>query len=140
MKKIITGVVILVISLVLYAYGNANRVHAPSEGQNNVTITYTKLSASEARDMMEILDDFVLLDVRTFEEFAQGHIEGAILIPENVLRENAEYEISDKDAIILVYCRSGRRSALAARTLVDLGYTNVYDFGGIDDWPYEIIK
>ena len=80
------------------------------------------------------------IDVRTDEEFAQGHIEDAILIPEYEVAERAENELPDKDALILVYCRSGRRSKIASEELVKLGYTNVKEFGGIIDWPYEIVE
>ena len=84
-------------------------------------------------------DEYILLDVRTDEEFREGHISGAILIPDYEIAVRAESEFPDKDVIILVYCRSGRRSALAAQALSDMGYSNIFDFGGIIDWPYEII-
>ena len=74
------------------------------------------------------------------EEFAEGHIEDAILIPEYEIADRAEAELPDKDALILVYCRSGRRSKIAAEELVKLGYTDVREFGGIIDWPYETVK
>ncbi|MGN1027233.1 MAG: rhodanese-like domain-containing protein, partial [Faecousia sp.] len=80
--------------------------------------------------------EYVILDVRTEEEFAQGHIPGAILLPDYEIREEAERSLPDKDALILVYCRSGRRSKNAAETLAELGYTNIREFGGILDWPY----
>ena len=87
--------------------------------------------------MMESVDDFILLDVRTEEEFRENRIGGAILIPDYEISARAGLELPDKDAVILIYCRSGRRSENAARELADMGYTNVYDFGGIIDWPYE---
>ena len=80
-----------------------------------------------------------ILDVRTEEEFNTGHIDGAILIPDTDILEKAEETLTDKSATILVYCRSGRRSALAAADLVELGYSNVYDFGGIIGWNYDIV-
>ena len=102
--------------------------------------TYTQITATEARQMMDTESDYIILDARTEEEFAAGHIEGAILIPEYEIAARAEKELPKKDALILVYCRSGRRSKIACEELVRLGYTNVYDFGGILDWPYEIVK
>jgi len=97
---------------------------------------YRKISAEEAYDIMNGTDDFILLDVRTYEEFVELHIEGAILIPDNEITDRAADELPDKNALILVYCRSGRRSEAASRLLVQMGYTNVYDFGGIIDWQF----
>ena len=79
----------------------------------------------------------VLLDVRTPEEFREGHIPGAIVISHEEIAEKAEEVLTDEDQLILVYCRSGRRSKIAAEALVELGYTNIKEFGGIIDWPYE---
>ena len=84
--------------------------------------------------------DYIIIDARTESEYAEGHIEGAILIPEYEIARRAENELPDKDALILVYCRSGRRSKIASEELVKLGYTNVKEFGGIIDWPYEIVR
>ena len=98
------------------------------------------ITASEAKQMLDEQQGYVLLDVRTEQEYAQGHIPGALLIPNTELSEKAADLLPDKEQMILVYCRSGRRSAEAARTLADMGYTQVYDFGGIIDWPYEIEK
>lgn len=80
----------------------------------------------------------ILLDVRSQAEFDTGHIAGALLIPDTEIADRALLELPDQSAVILVYCRSGRRSKLAAQTLVDAGYTGVYEFGGIADWPYDI--
>jgi len=90
--------------------------------------------------MMQDTKEYILLDVRTEGEFVNEHIEGAILIPDNEIGERATDELPDKNALILIYCRSGRRSEAAARELVEMGYTNVYDFGGILDWPFETIS
>ena len=98
--------------------------------------TYTQISAEQAKTMMDEQEGYILLDVRSQEEFDEGHIEGAIVIPDSEIADRAETELNDKESAILVYCRSGRRSKLAAQALVDLGYTNVYEFGGIIDWPY----
>ena len=88
--------------------------------------------------MMDRESDYIILDVRTLEEYVQGHIPNAILIPDYDIEEKAEEVLKDKNQLILVYCRSGRRSKLASEKLVQLGYTNIYEFGGIIDWPYEI--
>ena len=100
--------------------------------------TYQQITAQEAKAIMDTETDYVIIDARTEEEFATGHIENAILIPEYEIAARAEAELPDKDALILVYCRSGRRSKIASEELVKLGYTNVKEFGGIIDWPYEI--
>ena len=107
-------------------------------GEN--TITYEQITPQEAKIIMDTETDYIIIDARTEEEFLQGHIQNAILIPEYEVAERAEKELPDKDALILVYCRSGRRSKIASEELVKLGYTNVKEFGGIIDWPYEIVK
>lgn len=111
---------------------------AGCKGEKNVT--FEQITQQEAKRIMDTETDFVLLDTRTDEEFAEGHIEGAIMIPEYEITEKAESVITDKDTLILVYCRSGRRSKIASMLLVELGYTNVKEFGGIIDWEYEIVK
>ena len=99
--------------------------------------TYQQITAQEAKTIMDTEQDYIIIDARTEEEFVTGHIANAILIPEYEIAERAEQELPDKDALILVYCRSGRRSKIASEELVKLGYTNVKEFGGIIDWPYE---
>ena len=99
---------------------------------------YMNITAQQAKQIMDTEEGYVILDTRTLEEYAQGHIPGAIVIPHDQIQEKAEIVLTDKDQLILVYCRSGRRSKLAAQDLVDLGYTNVKEFGGILDWPYEV--
>ena len=94
------------------------------------------ISAVQAQQLMADGEAFILVDVREAAEFAAGHIEGAILIPIAELRYRAPEELPDSELRILVYCRSGRRSAEAAQTLIELGYSQVYDLGGILDWPY----
>ena len=102
--------------------------------------TYEQITQIKAKEIMDSGDEYILLDVRTKEEFDDGHIEGAILIPDFEIEERAETELPDKDALILVYCRSGRRSKNAASILAALGYTNVKEFGGINDWAYGVVK
>jgi rhodanese-related sulfurtransferase len=105
-----------------------------------MAINYTSITAEEAKILMDSETNYIIIDARTKEEFAQGHIKNAVLIPEYEIAERAEDELPDKDALILVYCRSGRRSKIASEELVKLGYTNVKEFGGIIDWPYEIVE
>ena len=99
---------------------------------------YLNISPEEAKALMDTREDYVILDVRTQEEFDAGHIPGAILIPNTEIADRAEQELPDKDQLLLVYCRSGNRSKQASLILVELGYTNIREFGGINDWPYEI--
>ena len=102
--------------------------------------TYDQISGAEAKALMDSESGYIIIDARTQEEYDQGHIPGAILIPEYEIADRAEKELPDKNQLILVYCRSGRRSKIAAEELVKLGYTNVKEFGGIIDWEYEIVK
>lgn len=97
------------------------------------------LLPTQAKAIMESGERFVLLDVRTEEEYKEnGHIKDAILIPDFELKEKVEGVISDKNELILVYCRSGRRSNASAKVLSSMGYTNVKDIGGIMNWPYDV--
>ena len=99
--------------------------------------SYMNITAQEAKEIMDTESNYVILDVRTQEEYDEGHIKDAILIPDYEIADRAESELTDKEQLILVYCRSGRRSKNAAKQLADMGYTNVKEFGGIIDWPYE---
>ena len=99
---------------------------------------YMNITAEEAKVLMESETGYIILDVREQDEYDAGHIPGAILIPYTRIEEEASEKLTDKDQLILVYCRSGRRSKIAADALVELGYTNIREFGGILDWPYEI--
>ena len=101
---------------------------------------YQKITPKQAKQMMDDGGTFILLDVRTEEEFKTNRIEGAVLIPNNEIKKRASAELPDKNARILVYCRSGRRSVQAAHDLINMGYTNVFDIGGIIDWPYKSVK
>lgn len=111
-----------------------------SDEQEQETMSYECISQSEAKALMDGGTPPVILDVREQSEFNEGHIPGALLIPYTQIEQQAEEKLPDKDALILVYCRSGRRSKIAAQSLADLGYTNVKEFGGIIDWQYEIVK
>jgi len=101
---------------------------------------YKKISAADAKARMDSGDEIIILDVRTKEEYDAGHIKGAILVPNETIIDEQPDLLPDLDAEILVYCRSGNRSAQAANKLLAIGYTNVVDFGGIIDWPYDVVK
>jgi rhodanese-related sulfurtransferase len=126
-------IIMLIISLTLFGLTACDKTKAP-------TPQYEQISAQQAKELMDTQKDYIIIDARTQEEFDEGHIQGAILIPEYEITNCAEDKLLNKDQLILVYCRSGRRSKIASQALVDLGYTNVKEFGGIIDWPYEIVK
>lgn len=108
-------------------------------GCNSVTKenSYTQISMDEAVSMMETEQDYIILDVRTLEEFKEKHIPGAICVPNETIGNAEIPSLPDKEQMILVYCRSGNRSKQAAQKLADMGYTNIYEFGGINDWTGE---
>ena len=106
--------------------------------ENDQGAVYVNITAEEAKQIMDSEERYIILDVRTQEEYDEGHIPGATQISHEEIAEKAEEVLPDKDQLILVYCRSGRRSKIAAEALVELGYTNIKEFGGIIDWPYEV--
>ena len=99
--------------------------------------SYTQISMDEAISMMETEENYIILDVRTLEEFKEKHIPGAICVPNETIGTEKIPALPDKEQLILVYCRSGNRSKEASQKLADLGYTNVYEFGGINEWTGE---
>lgn len=99
--------------------------------------TYIQITTEEAVSMMETEKDYIILDVRTLEEFKEKHIPGAICVPNETIGNSEIPSLPDKEQMILVYCRSGNRSKQAAQKLADMGYTNVYEFGGINQWTGE---
>lgn len=106
-------------------------------GGNDANGSYEQITQEEAKEMMDT-EEVIILDVREQDEYDSGHIPGAVLLPVGTIDEETAAEvIPEKDATVLVYCRSGNRSKTASSTLVELGYTNVYEFGGINTWPYE---
>lgn len=119
---------ILIIGIAVFVFNN-----------NRSVVKNVKISAEEAKEIID-QDSDIIIDVRSEEEYQTGHIEGAVCIPNEVISDQIERLLSDKEQEILVYCRSGRRSSQAVDKLLDLGYTNVKDFGGIIDWPYKITK
>ena len=108
-------------------------------GAGKPTNTYRQISMDEAVTMMEQETDYIILDVRRADEFTEGHIPGAINVANESIGTDDIPELPDKDQLIMVYCRSGRRSKEASEKLVKLGYTNIVEFGGILDWKGEII-
>lgn len=102
--------------------------------------TYQTISPAEAKERIDAGEKVILLDVRTAEEYAEGHIAGSVLLPMDELFVKAGQSLGDRDAVIFVYCRSGRRSKMAAEALLGRGYMQVYDLGGIIDWPYGTVK
>ena len=99
---------------------------------------YHKITASEAKAMMD-QGGVTVVDVRREDEYAAGHIPGSILVPNEGIRDTQPEELPDLDAVLLVHCRTGVRSKQASDKLLEIGYKNVYDFGGIVDWPYETV-
>ena len=100
---------------------------------------YQQITAQEAKAMMDVGAGTIVLDVREQEEYDQGHIPGAVLLPVGeITQESASAAVPEKDTVVLVYCRSGNRSKKASQALVELGYTGIYEFGGINTWPYEV--
>jgi len=118
----------------------ADSLHTTLEGEADMAYNYSAprlISPTRAREIMQSNPYAIILDVRTQQEFDDQRIPGAILLPDYAVEDLAAEVLPDKNAVILVYCRAGRRSRSASNALVELGYTNVYDFGGIDSWPYE---
>ena len=109
-------------------------------GAQSEESTYRQVNAEEAATMMEEESGYIILDVRTAQEYSEKHIPGAINIPNETIGTEDIPELPDKEQLILVYCRSGNRSKQASEKLVKLGYTNIVEFGGINDWTGEIVS
>lgn len=128
----------LVMTMVLLICGCSGKIETEQETEKNM---YIQITASEAKKMMDEQEEIFILDVREQSEYNEGHVPGAVLLPVGTIsEETAAAVIENKDTVVLVYCRSGNRSKTAAQALADLGYTQVYEFGGIRDWPYEVEK
>ena len=108
-------------------------------GAGMVQNSYTQITQEQAKEMMSTLNDYIILDVRRHDEFAEGHIPGAICIPNEQINCDSPEALPDYNQTILIYCRSGNRSKQAAQKLASMGYTNVYEFGGIIDWTGDVV-
>ena len=139
MIKLLIGVLICLAFVCVLAACNMRGQIMDGDGMVR-TFEYTQITQEEAKEMMEKDDGHVIVDVRREDEYAEGHIPGAILIPNESIECAQPEELPDYDQVILIYCRSGRRSKEAAQKLADMGYANVYEFGGIIDWDGEIVK
>ena len=137
MKKLKILFAAVVFGFAVAACGVADNGDSKEESMEE-SITYTQISAEEAMKLMDIEEDYIILDVRTQEEYDEKHIPGAVLVPNESIGESEIEELPDKDQMILVYCRSGNRSKQASEKLAKLGYTNVYEFGGINNWTGEV--
>ena len=131
------AVVVIVIGAVILIRQNAKNNILDGPGMVN---SFTQISQDEAKEMMKKNDGHIIVDVRRQDEYEQGHIPGAILIPNESIGAQRPAELPNLNQIILVYCRSGRRSKEAAQKLFDMGYKNIYEFGGIIDWTGDIVK
>ena len=136
-------IIVLLACLALTACAQKNPEGTMKETTNQTTNqtepAYMNITPEEAKKIMDSQSGYVILDVREQDEFDESHIPGAILIPHGQIKELAPSMLPDKDQLILVYCRSGRRSKIAAEALEEMGYTNIKEFGGINDWPYETV-
>jgi len=136
MKRVFFLEVLLVWTMIMIGCGvNPGGTTGESATKN----TYLQISAEEAAEIIVTENNYVILDVRTLQEYQEGHIPGAICIPNETIGSEEIAKLPDKDQLILVYCRSGNRSKQAAQKLVQLGYTNVVEFGGIRDWAGETV-
>ena len=140
-KRALLLTAILTVLMLTACQTSANSKNS-SDGKQGIEQTtedksYKKISQEEAKERMDSGDEIIILDVRTKEEYDEKHIPGAILIPNENIKDEPP---ADFNAEILVYCRSGNRSAQAAKKLIDMGYTEVYDFGGINDWAYDTVS
>ena len=142
MKKIRYGIAILTTAFFLSGCTTGSE-GATTESKSELDTEealFTSVSAEEAKQIMDSETGYMILDVRTKEEYESGHIINATLLPNEEIGEDVSDILPEKEQKILVYCRSGNRSKQASEKLVKLGYTNIVEFGGIADWPYEIEK
>ena len=139
--KALIGIAVLMIAFAVVYFSAFSQLHPEGEilqGEAEMlSQSNRRITASEARAMMRRNPNAIILDVRTEQEFATGRIPGAILLPDYAIEYRAAQVLPNYDALILVYCRSGNRSRTAVNLLSSMGYTNVYDFGGINTWPYD---
>ena len=142
-KKIALMAIVGLISVLGISCGrtmNSKQVSVDSkEVKNEKKAEYKKITSDEAKNII-LTEKPIVVDVRSLEEYNEGHIPNAISVPLETIENEAETKLKNKDDLILVYCRSGRRSREAALRLIKKGYTNVIDFGGIQDWNGEVVK
>ena len=139
-KKIILTVTVIILTAAVLA-GCVQKTNKEQTEATQVNIgTYYQISQDEAKRIMDEESDYIIVDAREQNEYDEGHIKGAIVIPYTEIEQKAEELLPNKTQLILVYCRSGRRSKIAAQSLANMGYKNVKEFGGIIDWQYEIEK
>ena len=142
MKKIIVTVLTILVAaaaIACVALYFATRRNVPDGPGMENTSSDRRISQEDAKARMDSGSDLVVLDVRTEEEFAGGHIAGAVCIPVETIDESVRARLPDPEQTILVYCRTGRRSVQAAEKLAALGYPNVLEFGGVSTWPYGLV-
>ncbi|WP_246637677.1 rhodanese-like domain-containing protein [Crassaminicella profunda] len=139
-KRWITVAILLLITVILMACQGNGEIKSENEKVSIQDTSYQTITPADAKDRIEKEEGIILLDVRTKEEYKEKHIPNSIQIAVDDLEEKVEEKIPDKNATIFVYCRSGRRSRIASEKLIEKGYTNVFDLGGIIDWPYETEK
>ena len=139
-KKIILLALAIITVATVFA-GCTQKTNTEQTEATQVNIgTYYQITQEEAKRIMDEESDYIIVDAREQSEYDEGHIKGAIVIPYTEIEQKAEEMLPDKEQLILVYCRSGRRSKIAAQSLANMGYTNVKEFGGIIDWQYGIEK
>ena len=129
----------LATSLALLSGCTLSKTKADTAEDMTGKAAYQKISAEDAYEMM-VSQEVVIVDVRTPEEYDGGHIPNPILVPNESIGDDMPEALPDKEATLLIYCRSGRRSKEASEKLLKLGYKSIYEFGGIIDWPYELVK
>lgn len=136
--------VFAVFCMLLSACGNGTSSAEDTQSEVNTTAAsaaaaYQQITQEKAKEMMQADDGHIIVDVRRQDEYDSGHIPGAILIPNESIGTEQPKELPDLDQVILIYCRSGRRSKEASQKLADMGYTHIYEFGGIIDWTGEVV-
>lgn len=135
----LAGVCALLLTACSGSGGTSASSSGSASGSAGEETAYRKITAQEAKELMDA-GGVTVVDVRTAEEYAAGHIPNALLVPNETIGDTQPEALPDQDAVLLVYCRSGRRSEDAARKLAALGYKTVYDFGGMIDWPYDTVS
>ena len=144
MRKEIALTLLASLCLLLSACGNGTTSSESDQSGVQITtasenVSYQQITQEKAKEMMQADDGHIIVDVRRQDEYDSGHVPDAILIPNESIDKEQPKELPDLDQIILIYCRSGRRSKEASQKLADMGYTNIYEFGGIIDWTGEVV-